>query len=218
MFNNAQTLRTLRASPPQPGLAMDVGKDAIWVTDLNLNALIASAWLAQVTATPAENRTYVFRAGTWTTPVLVARVPGLQPLTIGCPDSPESAWPRVSYSAAGVNRNVSRFSWRGEVYQENQPEYVVSGADWLTLVEKFGLAPQLEDTANNNIDIPARRFAPAVESTAYFVIGEALTKVTPRLATSACRAAVGLARTLPGSRNCPIPVSRNVGWQLAVGN
>jgi hypothetical protein len=173
--------------------------------------------LAQVTATPAENRTYVFRAGTWTTPVLVVRVPGLQPLSIGCPE-PRTRLASVSYSAAGVNRNVSRSSRRGEVYQENQPEYVVSGADWLTLVEKFGLAPQLEDTANNNIDIPAQRFAAAVESTAYFVIGEALTKVTPRLATSACRAAVGLARTLPGSRNCPIPVSRNVGWQLAVGN
>jgi hypothetical protein len=132
--------------------------------------------LAQVTATPAENRTYVFRAGTWTTPVLVVRVPGLQPLSIGCPE-PRTRLASVSYSAAGVNRNVSRSSRRGEVYQENQPENVVSGADWLTLVEKFGLAPQLEDTANNNIDIPAQRFAPAVESSAYFVIGEALTKV-----------------------------------------
>jgi hypothetical protein len=33
-----------------PGLAIDVGKDAIWVIDLTTTALIASAWLAQVTA------------------------------------------------------------------------------------------------------------------------------------------------------------------------
>jgi hypothetical protein len=148
MFNNLGTLRQLQANPPQPGLAMDVGKDAICVIDLNRNALIVSAWLAQVTATPAENRTYVYRAGTWTTPVLVVRVAGLQPLTIGCPESPDPAWPRVSYSAVGVKRNVSRFSWRGQVYQESQPDYLVSGADWLTLVEKLGLASYLEDTAN----------------------------------------------------------------------
>jgi hypothetical protein len=148
MFNNLGTYRQLQANPPQPGLAMDVGKDAIWVIDLNRNALIASAGLAQVTATAAENRTYVYRAGTWTTPVLVVRVAGLQPLTIGCPDSPDPAWPRVSYSAVGVKRNVSRFSWRGQVYQESQPDYLVSGADWLTLVEKLGLASYLEDTAN----------------------------------------------------------------------
>jgi hypothetical protein len=147
IFNNARTLRQLQASPPQPSLAIDVGKDAIWVIDPNTNALMASAWLAQMTATPAENITYVMRAGNWPTPVLVVCVPGLQPLTIGCPDSPDPGWPRVSYSAVGVKSGVVRFSWRGEVYRENQPDYLVSGADWLTLVEKFGLAPQLEDTA-----------------------------------------------------------------------
>ena len=127
---------------------MDVGKDALRVIDLNRNALIASAWLTQVTATPAENRTYAYRAGMWTTPVLVVGVADLQPLTIGCPDSPDPAWPRVSYSAGGVRRNVSRFSWRGQVYQASQPDYLVSGADWLMLVEKLGLASYLEDTAN----------------------------------------------------------------------
>jgi hypothetical protein len=96
---------------------MDVGKDALRVIDLNRNALIASAWLTQVTATPAENRTYAYRAGMWTTPVLVVGVADLQPLTIGCPDSPDPAWPRTSYSAGGIKGNVSRFSWRGQVYQ-----------------------------------------------------------------------------------------------------
>jgi len=147
IFNNLGTLRQLQANPPRPGLAMDVGKDAIWVVDLNRNALITSAWLAQVTATPAQNRTYVYRAGTWTTAALVVRVADLQPLTIGCPDSPDAAWPRTSYSAGGVKGNVSRFSWRGQVYEVGQPDYLVSGADWLTLVEKLGLASYLEDRA-----------------------------------------------------------------------
>ena len=147
IFNNLGTLRQLQANPPRPGLAMDVGKDAIWVVDLNRNALITSAWLAQVTATPAQNRTYVYRAGTWTTAALVVRVADLQPLTIGCPDSPDPAWPRTSYSAGGVKGNVSRFSWRGQVYEVGQPDYLVSGADWLTLVEKLGLASYLEDRA-----------------------------------------------------------------------
>ena len=147
IFNNLGTLRQLQANPPRPGLAMDVGKDAIWVIDLNRNALITSAWLAQVTATPAQNRTYVYRAGTWTTAALVVRVADLQPLTIGCPDSPDAAWPRTSYSAGGVKGNVSRFSWRGQVYEVGQPDYLVSGADWLTLVEKLGLASYLEDRA-----------------------------------------------------------------------
>lgn len=37
-----------------PSLAIDVGKDAIWVVDPNTNALIASASVAQVSATPTN--------------------------------------------------------------------------------------------------------------------------------------------------------------------
>jgi hypothetical protein len=62
---------------------------------------------------------------------MVMSGPGLQPLTIGCRDS-----------VGGLER---RFSWRGNVPVQNErAAYVVSGADWLTLVEKFGLAPHLE--------------------------------------------------------------------------
>ena len=122
----------------QPGLAIDVGKDEIRVTDLNTNALIASARLAQVTATPAEN---VIRARFRSrTPVLVVRVPGLQPLTIACgstgPDAGRWAW---------TGTWIYRFSWRGDVPREKPPAYYVSLAEWLTLVEKFGLAPYLID-------------------------------------------------------------------------
>lgn len=130
----------------QPRLAVDVGEDTIRVIDPNGNAVIASVSPAQVTATPATCRpssrhlfptaghvisdflsNYLSRM-----PYMVVSVPGLPPLTIGCRDT-----------ESGLNH---RFSWRGDVPVQNEqrPDYVVSGADWLTLVEKFGLAPYLE--------------------------------------------------------------------------
>jgi hypothetical protein len=129
-------------------LALDVGADAIRVIDPNTNALIASASPTQVTATPA---TYQFPYQHWypslnnvvtdlemkylsTAPELILRVPGMQPLTIACLDT--------GGALPGITR---RFSWRDDVPVENEPaEYAVSGADWLTLVERFGLAAYLE--------------------------------------------------------------------------
>jgi hypothetical protein len=68
-------------------------------------------------------------------PVMVVRIPGLQerlqanrPLTISCRDT--------------------RFSWCTQVPSEPPPAFVVSGADWQTLVEKFGLAPYLAVTSD----------------------------------------------------------------------
>ena len=121
-------VQSLARTTRDPSLAIDVGKDAIWVIDANNNAPVGSGWLAQLTATPA-NWIYALKGG-YTTPVLVVCVPGLQPLTIGCPRS--TSW-------------HSRFSWRGKVPSEEKPAFVVSETDWLTLVEKFGLASYLED-------------------------------------------------------------------------
>jgi hypothetical protein len=137
----------------QPRLAIHVGADAISVVDPNSNALIASAPGAQVTATP---ETYQYRYGSpwwWAgsvdqivdrvlqrrmtrslsaTPVLVLCIPGAQPLSIGCRDT-----------VGGLDR---RFSWPAGVRQRvnDPPEFAVSGADWLTLIEKFGLGPDLQ--------------------------------------------------------------------------
>jgi hypothetical protein len=146
MFGNARTLRQLQADPPLPGVAIDVSRDAVRLIDLNLNTVIASAWLAQVTATPAVNTIHVYRAGAWSTPIMVVTIPGAAPLTIGCSDSPDPGLARVSYSP-GRYGGVTRFSWRSHANPADQPEYLVSGADWLTLAEKFGLAAYLEDNA-----------------------------------------------------------------------
>jgi hypothetical protein len=117
-----------RALNPQPSMAIDVDDTSIRVIDPNTQTVIAAARLAQVSATPAKH-TYYRKSGL-TMPVMVVHVPGLQerlgatrPLTIACRER--------------------RFSWNTRVPSEPPPAFVVSGADWCTLVEKFGLAPYL---------------------------------------------------------------------------
>jgi hypothetical protein len=130
----------------QPRLAIDVGADGIRVVDPNGNTLLASAQVAQVTATP---ETYQYKHG-WssygspdqimsqmftklaTTPVMVLSIPGAQPLTIGCRDT-----------IGGLDM---RFSWPRDVRQRvnDPPDFSCSGGDFLLLVEKFGLAPYLQ--------------------------------------------------------------------------
>jgi len=60
------------------------------------------------------------------------RFPGMQPLSVGCRDT--------------VGGLEQRFSWPRDVRQRvnEPPDFEVSGADWLTLVEKFGLTPYLQ--------------------------------------------------------------------------
>lgn len=143
MFKNTATALRLNANPPQASLAIDVADDAISVVDVASRARIASASPEHVTATPAASTRSMPYAGTVTSPVLVVRVADSAPLTIGCPDfagPPQASW-------SGRTKLTYRFSWRGEVAQEEEPAFVVSDVDWLTLVEKFDLAPRLEDRA-----------------------------------------------------------------------
>jgi hypothetical protein len=127
----------LQRSLSTPSLVLDLDNDAMQVIDPHRDAPSLSASGAEVTATPAtfqpdsvtsDGSTYDYPAP----PGLVVGAPGVQPLTIGCLDLVGSEF---------------RFSWRGEVSRANQrPAYVVSAADWLALVTKFGLAPQLHDS------------------------------------------------------------------------
>lgn len=127
----------------RPRLAVDVGPDAIWVIDPNTNAVIASAWYAQVRATPVVFRPRQLSAilggvmsyamsTYWSTAVgMHVTIPGMQPLTFSCRDT-----------VSGLDK---RFSWRANVPTESgRADYEVMGTDWLTLVEKFGLAGYLQ--------------------------------------------------------------------------
>jgi streptogramin lyase len=148
MFKNTATALRLNRNPPQPRLAIDVGNDQISVVDLNSNALIGSAPLAHVRATPGESTLSLPRVGQQTTPVLVVAVPNAQPLTIGCPntyDAPQTSW-------SGRTKFNHRFTWRGDVRAEPEPEFVVTDADWLTLVETLGLAAYLDDNGRSERD------------------------------------------------------------------
>ena len=112
---------------------MDLGAKQISLVSANDNALIASAALEAVTAVAAVHNCW--RKGCYKSYALIVTVPGAEPLTIRCLD------------AAGLTYNSPRFAWRGK----GQPRiaapanYSVSAADWLTLVDRFGLAEYLED-------------------------------------------------------------------------
>ncbi|OBF57460.1 hypothetical protein A5787_25090 [Mycobacterium sp. 852002-50816_SCH5313054-b] len=129
----------LQRSLRHPSLFLDVDVNAIRVVDPHSDATSASASPTRATATPAAFQPDSVTSGDGSTHVypgvtgLVVCVPGVRPLTIGC----------LEASGSGL-----RFSWRGNVSTRNErPVYVVSGADWLTLAQIFGLAPRVEDAA-----------------------------------------------------------------------
>jgi hypothetical protein len=127
-------------------LAIDVGADSIRVIDPSTGALIASLSPRQVTAQPVvfrpiQGRHWFPTAGHvmsdtateyWSTsPGMRLTIPGMAPLTIGCRDT-----------AMGLD---FRFSWPGGVPVEAaRADYEVSGTDWMTLVETFGLSSHLQ--------------------------------------------------------------------------
>lgn len=157
LFANALKIQEMRSfafrkqrefvkSMYEPRLAIDVGPDGIRVIDPKSGALVAAVSNTQVTATPVVFRPMQGRhwfpttghvisdAATnyWSTaPGIRVNIPGMAPLTIGCRDS-----------VSGLD---FRFSWPdGVPVEAARSDYEVSGTDWVTLVEKFGLAPQVK--------------------------------------------------------------------------
>ena len=136
--------RELYESAKRPRLAIEVGAEAIRVFDQYGGALLCSAWPTQVTATPvlyrpASNHLIPtvgnvisdYAATTWSTTIgMRVAFPGMPLLTIGCADT-----------ATGLDR---RFAWASDVPVEDaRADYLVSGADWMTLTAGFGLAPHV---------------------------------------------------------------------------
>jgi len=145
LFPNSQTIvnsgpfafrkkQRLVNSLDRAQLFIDVDNDTIRVIDPENHAIDASGAVSQTSATPLSYETRDVESSVVSkTPALTMSVPGVPPLTFGCPH---------------LERWERRFSWSGTVYIVNDPPtYVLSAADWLTLVEKFGLAADLNDAA-----------------------------------------------------------------------
>ena len=115
-------------------LFIDVDNDTIRVIDPESHTMDATAAVSRITATALSYETRdVESSQVSKTPALTMSVPGVPPLTFGCPY---------------LERWERRFSWSGSVLIVNEPPaYILSAADWLTLVEKFGLAADLNDAA-----------------------------------------------------------------------
>jgi hypothetical protein len=113
---------------------IDVDTDTIRIIDPESHAVDASVPVSRVTATLLRYETRDVESGHVSkTPALTMSIPGVPPLTFGC-------------SQLAVSGR--RFSWSGTVRIVNDPPtYVLSAADWLTLVEKFGLADNVNDAA-----------------------------------------------------------------------
>jgi len=140
-------VRRLMKEASHAVLAIDVDPHGIRVIDLRTNAEIAAARNGQWRATPATYQYGIPWYGHYNvehqaakhlseTTEMVVHLPGMPgPLTIACRD------------VAGVDYTKARFRWRGAVEQRvgNPADYAVTSSDWLTLVEKFGLAPYLEN-------------------------------------------------------------------------
>lgn len=133
-----------RAFAEQPVLAIDVGNDAISVVDPASDAVITSAGLAQVNATPEtysaidpsaeEPRLY-------TQPLLHLEVPGVQNLRIAILPMRFSMW----------NGHHFRYAWRGKARARDSslhpmsPTHVVTDTEWFSLLEELGLAALVVD-------------------------------------------------------------------------
>jgi hypothetical protein len=108
-------------------LFIDVDNDTIRIVDPESHAVDATAPVSRITATAISYETRDVETGYGSkTPALTMSGPGIPPLTFGCPD---------------VLGSPGRFSWSGTYHVvQDPPPYILSAADWQTLVEKFGLA------------------------------------------------------------------------------
>jgi hypothetical protein len=108
-------------------LFIDVDNNSIRVVDPESYTVDASAAVSQATATPLSYQTRDPESGSVSkTPALRLSLPGVPPLTIGC---------RLGTGSRG-------FSGSYHIVNE-PPTYILSAADWLTLIEAFGLAANL---------------------------------------------------------------------------
>jgi hypothetical protein len=118
-------------------LFIDVDNDTIRVIDPESQAVNASAPVSRIASKALSYETHDSETGYVSkTPALTMSVPGVPSLTVGC---------------THIGISGRRFSWSGTALIVNEPPaYILSAADWLTLVEVLGFAADVKDTARKN--------------------------------------------------------------------
>jgi hypothetical protein len=132
-----------KAPPTPPPLALEIQVNGeVRVIDAETDAVVGSGTPAQVAVGPARYRTGGGDEAWHTDPVLLVAVPGLEPLRI----RPAPTKYGITYS-----RGSYRYSWRDldggadRPTSTQQPQYAVTEADWLGLVDTFGLSGLVVD-------------------------------------------------------------------------
>jgi hypothetical protein len=108
---------TWSLSPVAPAVVLELDAHSLRVVDVVTGALVAAAPMARVQGTPAKHEQAGGQRATM--PMLVLVVPGAKAITVGIAEF--------------------HFSWLGEAPDYGAADYVVGGADWLTLVDRLGL-------------------------------------------------------------------------------
>lgn len=147
----------------QPPLAVDVGDDTVAIVDPAGNAVISSAAIRDVTATPGTyapmDQSSESTSRRYTQPLLLLEAPGALDVRIGILPMRVTTWTGHQF----------RYAWRrrarpldlDEAYRhdrvERRPIYVVADAEWRSLVETFGLADlAVDEYASGALDSEAK--------------------------------------------------------------
>ncbi len=147
----------------QPPLAIDVGEHTVSIVDPAGDAVIDSAAIREVTATPGVyapvDRSSESNTKRYTQPLLLLEGPGALDVRIGILPMRVTTWTGHQF----------RYAWRRkarpldleQAYRldrvERRPIYVVSDAEWRSLVETFGLADlAVDEYASGALDSEAQ--------------------------------------------------------------
>lgn len=147
----------------QPPLAIDVGADTVSIVDPAHNVVITSAPIREVTATPGTyapmDQSSESTSRRYTQPLLLLDAPGGLDVIVGILPMRVTTWTGHQF----------RYAWRRKArpldldaaYRhervERRPSYVVTDAEWRSLVETFGLGPlAVDEYASGALDSEAK--------------------------------------------------------------
>ncbi|OBF44066.1 hypothetical protein A5787_14130 [Mycobacterium sp. 852002-50816_SCH5313054-b] len=154
---------TVKLFAQQPLLAIDVGEETVSVVDPASDALISSAAIREVTATPGTyapmDQSSESTRRLYTQPLLLLEGPGSLDVRIGILPMRVTTWTGHQF----------RYAWRRKArpldldhaYRhdrvERRPMHVVTDAEWRSLVGTFGLATLVVDEyASGALDSEAK--------------------------------------------------------------